>query len=335
MRLKFLFLTLIFGLTASFSMAQEKGFVYPIEFSISVKETKIPASDKSVLFNLKITNNLASAVNTQQFDKIAVKLAKNWDKKKSDETETAFFRLERKIINAGESFETEIDLKKISWSDKLSSDYSDYFDTDSLNRFKYTPFLSGTYFLSVTAGNCREALPENSITLVIRRECESNRIMLDFQPPALKVQKEEENPALQISLKDAAIQTKSENVPVKIKVTNKSKQILNTEDLGTLFLYFSKCREEMCYRSQDLLYAVVGIKSQKLRANESIEFESNLSDLIWNDNLSSNDIGEKIYKIPKENIYFYAAIPTRKNVLPDGVRLPEDFLSNQITVSLN
>lgn len=157
---------------------------------------------------------------------------------------------------------------------------------------------------------------------------------------------QEKNIEIELSLKNPRILTTSKNVPVKIKITNKSEQTLNTEDLGNLFLYFSKCQKDvMCYTYGDLLFASVGIKSKKLKKNKSIEFKTNLSDLIWNDNMSSFRYGLKIsgfksfnnnfYVIPTENIYFYAAIPTRKDVLPQGTRLPEDFLSNQITVSLN
>ncbi len=148
---------------------------------------------------------------------------------------------------------------------------------------------------------------------------------------------QEKNIEIELSLKDSKILTKSKNVPVKIKITNKSEQTLNTEDLGNLFLYFSKCQKNvMCYAGGDLLFASVGIKSKKLKKNKSIEFESNLSDSIWIDELSSFRYNKKnFYTIPTETIYFYAAIPTRKDVLPEGTRLPEDFLSNQITVSLS
>jgi len=147
---------------------------------------------------------------------------------------------------------------------------------------------------------------------------------------------QEKNLAIEISLKNSNILTKSENVPVKIKITNKSAQTLNTEDLGNLFLYFSKCEKDvMCYTYGDLLFASVEIKSKKLKKNKSIEFESNLSDSIWIDQISSFRYSKKnFYTMPKENVYFYAAIPTRKDVLPEGTRLPEDFLSNQITVKL-
>ncbi|MEP6903609.1 MAG: hypothetical protein ABJA66_17935 [Actinomycetota bacterium] len=148
---------------------------------------------------------------------------------------------------------------------------------------------------------------------------------------------QDKNIAIEISLKDLKILTTNKNVPVKIKITNKSEQILNTGDLGDLFLYFSKCRKvEMCYRQGDLLFGIVKIKSKTLKKDKSLEFESNLSDLIWIDELSSYRYDRKNFEtIPAENIYFYAAIPTRKDVLPKGVRLPEDFLSNQIAVSLN
>ena len=148
---------------------------------------------------------------------------------------------------------------------------------------------------------------------------------------------QEKNIEIQVSLKSPAIETKSKNVPVKIKITNKSEQILDTEDLGNLVLYFSTCRQddEMCYRLGGLLSASVEIKSTKIKKNKSIEFEANLSDLVWGSILSSFRSSEKnFYTISKENKYFYAALPTRKNVLPDGTRLADDFLSNQITVRL-
>jgi hypothetical protein len=144
---------------------------------------------------------------------------------------------------------------------------------------------------------------------------------------------QERNVEIQISLKSETIVTKSKNVLVKIKVINKSEQILNTEELGKIFLYFSKChKDEMCYRQGDLLFAGVEIKPKKLKQNKSVEFESNLSSLTWQDNISSFRFQKNNFKmISAENIYFYAAIP-RKNVLPDGSRLPEDFQSNQIIV---
>ena len=102
---------------------------------------------------------------------------------------------------------------------------------------------------------------------------------------------QEKNLAIEISLKNSTILTTDKNVPVKIKITNKSAQTLKTEDLGNLFLYFSKCRkDEMCYRKDDLLSASVGIKAKILKKNKSIEFESNLSDFVWSDNLSSAHI---------------------------------------------
>ncbi|MBS1796267.1 MAG: hypothetical protein JSS81_20615 [Acidobacteria bacterium] len=113
----------------------------------------------------------------------------------------------------------------------------------------------------------------------------------------------------------------------------KSKKILETADLGRLFLYFSNCPKTGIYLCR--LYAAgVEIKPQRLKMNGSVEFESNLSDLIWTDYLSSfQSPAKNLDAIPVENIYFYAVIPVLKNVLPGGARLPEDYLSNQLTVS--
>lgn len=185
MKLKFLLLTLIVFLAVSYSRAQGEPLPGSIDVSISVKETKISFYAKSILADLKITNNSSTAIDTKRLGAGEINLSKTFDGKTIDKTETALFEIESKMLNKGESFLTQIDLNKLTWINYFSN-----------SKAEYKPLLLGEYFLSVAVGGCERVLPEEPI-LTDGREglasvgirCKSNtiisnRILVDFLTPA-------------------------------------------------------------------------------------------------------------------------------------------------------
>lgn len=186
---KYLFLTLFVFLTVSYSQAQEKTAPEQIDVSISVKETKISFYAKSVLVDLKIINNSSKAIDTERLGASVINFSKTFDGKTIDKTETAFFELESKILNKGESFTTQIDLNKLTWLKNYSN---------SNSKAEYKPLLLGSYFLSVEI-NDREGISPVERQLLANDErvglastgtgnrsnsITSNRILLDFLTPA-------------------------------------------------------------------------------------------------------------------------------------------------------
>jgi len=193
MKLKILFLISVVCLATIYSSAQENSASLPFEFSVSVKEPKISFNARSILVDIKVTNNSPLTVDTKKMSAIALNLSKTLDRKAIEKTETAYFRLEPKVLNTGESFETQIDLNKLSWQENLNSSF---FDVNK--KTEYKPLLWGTYFLSVAIENCGKISPENRLLtdgssneasnplkdLPLNRPCESNKILVNFLKPA-------------------------------------------------------------------------------------------------------------------------------------------------------
>ena len=120
------------------------------------------------------------------------------------------------------------------------------------------------------------------------------------------------NFGIQISLEQGIFQGNKKNIPVKVVITNKSEQALDTTKLDGINFYLSKCSKfESCDVSGDIFVAHAGIKSKTLQTNEFVEFEVNLADLYWNDMLSSfRDFKhpKNLNKVPFSNKYFYADV---------------------------
>ncbi len=93
---------------------------------------------------------------------------------------------------------------------------------------------------------------------------------------------------LQISLNSAKTISKNTNVPVKLVLTNKSAEELDTSKLESFVVYLSSCSKiSPCNSDEPSFASAVEISNKILKKDESIEFEINLADLHWNDSSSS------------------------------------------------
>ncbi len=91
---------------------------------------------------------------------------------------------------------------------------------------------------------------------------------------------QEKDFGIQISLKESVIWRNAKNIPLKVKVTNKSAKDFNTSELKGI--YFSLSRNSKTEKS-NLFAADAKIPVQNLKENDSFEFEVNLADLYWQD----------------------------------------------------
>ena len=125
--------------------------------------------------------------------------------------------------------------------------------------------------------------------------------------------------------------------PVKVKITNKAEDNLDTKILKGISFCFSKRLKFNEYGKRGEKYTAFAEIPQKLiKENESFEFEVNLSDLYWADEVSSSrnlKSPKNLSTIPVENRIFYAVV----RVFTDDLNLKEmtipisnSFASNQI-----
>jgi hypothetical protein len=142
---------------------------------------------------------------------------------------------------------------------------------------------------------------------------------------------------IQISLNQEIFRENNKNIPVKILITNKAEQELDTSKLGSINFYFSKCPKiKACYSRGDLFISSDKVGSKILKKDESFEFETNLADLYWVDASSSMlDLNKlkNLNKVPSGNKYFYADIKIFDKYYEEKeLKIPtfKSFKSNEI-----
>lgn len=168
---------------------------------------------------------------------------------------------------------------------------------------------------------------------------------------------QERNFDLQVSLKENTITKTDKNIFATVTITNNSRQVLMSEDLGFIEFRFSKNMlggEQGLVRNDSI--SRIDIPVKKLRENESLEFRVNLAKQDWHKSetdFGNTELSRKFKDIPKENIFFTAGVKmltgyrnaaNAKIVYKDGksVREPvgkrptyKTVNSNLITVTLN
>jgi hypothetical protein len=146
---------------------------------------------------------------------------------------------------------------------------------------------------------------------------------------------------ISIALEETKFVATNLNAPLKIKITNKTAQIVNTEKLPGILFYFSKCRAvgENCPAAPKNTYVGgVDIKPKILKKDAFVEFEVNLTELSWNDAhapvLDFSRLGT-MSLIPEGAYFFYAEIRVfDKTAKPNETPRFTRFLSNEIEVKL-
>lgn len=160
---------------------------------------------------------------------------------------------------------------------------------------------------------------------------------------SVNIYAQEQKITVEISLKETTLRRLAKNIPVKVKITNMSDQIINTADFGGIEFYFSKCPQaKKCKRRDDVYSASDAVKGKKLRKYQSLETEVNLADLYWTDPILSvfdTSFPKNIFTVPNVNKYFFADVKlSNGSVKVDGVSgavlLNKSFESNEIEVSL-
>ena len=153
---------------------------------------------------------------------------------------------------------------------------------------------------------------------------------------------QEQKISVEIFLQETAIRKTSKSVPVKVKITNMSDQIVNTADFGGIGFYFSKCPQaKKCQTRTDVYVAGKEFKSESLKKYQALEFEVNLADLYWSDlisNIFDTTMPKNLFTVPSANKYFFAnvRIPIESLKVEGIGEIPRNksFESNEIEVSL-
>lgn len=150
-----------------------------------------------------------------------------------------------------------------------------------------------------------------------------------------------ENIELEVSFKENKVDMASTNIPVNMKIVNKSEQILDLEKLRGISFYFKRCSKIItCGVRGDLYLASAKLESRKLNKDEVYEFEINLADLYWKDAiLSTIDLNypKNFTEVPRTNKYFHAVIQVfDKNIkldnYPSEIPIYKKFESNEVKV---
>lgn len=128
-------------------------------------------------------------------------------------------------------------------------------------------------------------------------------------------------------------------IPVKVRIINKSENLLNTETLTYLTFYFSVCSiNDICESWKEKYIALAEIPEKRLKKDESFDFEIDLTDLYWMNAISSIrdfDAPKNFVTIPSENRFFYAIVSVfDKHLKSEGslqsIPIYKNFPSNQI-----
>ena len=115
---------------------------------------------------------------------------------------------------------------------------------------------------------------------------------------------------IEISLDETEISKSAKEIPVGVKITNKSDEVLVTSGLKTIHFFFSKCvLGVVCKEKKHTYSAFTEIPFKRIKSSAFFEFEINLADLYWKDvdgNTFYREDKKNFKTVPKENIYFYA-----------------------------
>lgn len=131
------------------------------------------------------------------------------------------------------------------------------------------------------------------------------------------------------------------DLPVKVKITNKAEDDLDTKTLKLIkFCFFKRltCSEPGILG--DKYIAFTGIPQKLLKKDESFEFEVNLKDLHWKDEILSGrdlDAPKNFATIPIINRILEVVISVYSHsIFLNGMNIPinKSFLSNQIFTTL-
>jgi hypothetical protein len=144
---------------------------------------------------------------------------------------------------------------------------------------------------------------------------------------------------ISVALEEVNVLTAIQNIPVKVKITNKSVQNLNTANLPGILFYFSKCRQtEKCAAPKNTYVGGTDLKPKILKKDLALEFAVNLAELSWNDaHAPVLDFSQlwTMATIPEGAYYFYAEIRVFDKTAKVG-EAPRytRVLSNEIEVRL-
>jgi hypothetical protein len=151
MKLKFLFSILFIGLSAIVSFAQTDAQPQPrkrLDISISSENPRFFINSGAWLVKVKITNRANETLNLKDFREIHFTFAKTLPA--SNYEVVGFYDVPKRVIEPGETFEFEADLKKLDWLDTVSKESK--FIPRSENQAPFQPALSGLYtvFAAIT-----------------------------------------------------------------------------------------------------------------------------------------------------------------------------------------
>jgi hypothetical protein len=152
MKLKYLFSVLLICLSAIASFAQTNAPQQPIEISISTENPTFFVNSGAWLAKVKITNRTNKNEYSQTFGGIYFVFEKTPGDSKEEDIPGAY-GIEEKTIKPGESFEFEVDLRKLNWQEPPSKDGT--YILDSENRSPYQPALLGNYTVHALIPNCQ------------------------------------------------------------------------------------------------------------------------------------------------------------------------------------
>jgi hypothetical protein len=159
----------------------------------------------------------------------------------------------------------------------------------------------------------------------------------------VNIYSQEQKITVEVSFKETILRKLAKSVPVKVKITNMSDQIVNTADFGGIGFYLSKCPQaKKCETRDDVYFAGSAVKGEKLKKYQSLETEINLADLYWQDLILSTfdtSLPKNLFTVPTANKYFFADVKIAKGTVkvegvPREVPLSRSFESNEIEVSL-
>ncbi|MCB1025887.1 MAG: hypothetical protein KDB79_15940 [Acidobacteria bacterium] len=131
---------------------------------------------------------------------------------------------------------------------------------------------------------------------------------------------QEKNYEIEVSVSNAVVSKTADVIPVTVKIRNYAEEALRIESLGDVQFFFSKCEVGvLCDKIGDKYSAFARIPSKRIEENESFEFEVNIADLSWKDEMDESPSTGNLLdleKIPSLNSNFYGGIRTLEGYRP-------------------
>ncbi|HEX8247204.1 MAG TPA: hypothetical protein VF599_03385 [Pyrinomonadaceae bacterium] len=149
--MKLIFLFLFICLSATAVCAQTSTPKIPLEVSVSAENPTFFANSGAWLVKVKITNNKKKTVKTKDLGSFAFIFEKP-NQAAYEEKISGIYYIEERKIKPGESFEFEVDLRKLTWNEPRWQEAA--YIPGSENRSPYQPPLSSDYALYMEISVC-------------------------------------------------------------------------------------------------------------------------------------------------------------------------------------